>query len=481
LSIQIGLQKAPEFCYNRSVRLEFFAFFLVYLVLLLVLGFFFSRRMKNLEDFFLASRRLPAFLVFLTLGASWLGATSVLVSTDEAYSLGLSAFWVMGVPAVLTVFVFYFFLAKPIREMPALSLPEMVEKHYGRTVRHVASLLIVWYMIVLAASQMVAVGNFIKSFLGTTYFFGLILGTAIVLVYSISGGFFSVVVTDGFQFFLLIAGIFCLLGFLIGRTGLSDVSLVSSQLGKSQYFSFFSGFGKNGLVVLSFTLAWIISPIAWQRIQAAESVKKAKYGLLAAGGTFFLVFWCIIAIGVLSLPFFPSGHLEGPLLASMILSKTGSALGVLLFVAIIAAIMSTMDTAINTGTLSLVRDVYQQIFPFRRSNVITVSRMATVGVGLLAFLVATKLQVILKTLGLASEIMAEGLFIPGIAMLFLKKRRPAAGLLALVMGGGYSLFGFLCQTDILSIPWPAWPFSVPYGLGICFVGFAVGWMIDSLS
>jgi SSS family solute:Na+ symporter len=289
------------------------------------------------------------------------------------------------------------------------------------------------------------------------------------------------VVTDGIQFFLLITGLFCLGGFLLGRTDWADVSLVSSGLGKSMYFSFFAGFEKNGLMVLSFTLAWIISPIVWQRVQAAQTVKKAKAGLLAAGGTFFLAFGGIIGIGMLILPLFPSGQQEGNLLAALILNKTGLALGALLFVAIVAAIMSTMDTAINTGALSLVRDVYQQIFPSLRISIVTVSRVATVAVGLLAFLVATKLQVILKTLGLASEIMAVGLFIPGMAMLFFKKPRPAAGLLALIMGGGYSLLGFLCRMEILSISWPDWPYSVPYGLGICLIGFAVGWVIDSFS
>jgi len=49
------------------------------------------------------------------------------------------------------------------------------------------------------------------------------------------------------------------------------------------------------------------------------------------------------------------------------------------------------------------------------------------------------MQSILKTLGLASEIMAEGFFIPGVAMFFLHKKRPAAGFLSLFLGGGYAL------------------------------------------
>jgi SSS family solute:Na+ symporter len=91
-----------------------------------------------------------------------------------------------------------------------------------------------------------------------------------------------------------------------------------------------------------------------------------------------------------------------------------------------------------------------------------------------AFLVATNFQSILETLGLASEIMAEGLFVPGIAMIFLRKRLPLAGFLALLLGGGYSIIGFLCELNILPLSWPAWPHRVPYGTGLSLAGFVAG-------
>ncbi len=77
-----------------------------------------------------------------------------------------------------------------------------------------------------------------------------------------------------------------------------------------------------------------------------------------------------------------------------------------------------------------------------------------------------------------SEIMAEGFFIPGVAMIFLKKKLPLAGLLSLSLGGGFSLIGFLCEMKLLSLNWPAWPYSVPYGLSVCLAGFLTGYFIE---
>jgi SSS family solute:Na+ symporter len=457
------------------VKLEFFLILLAYFVLILLASFIFSKRMKSLEDFFLASRRLPAVLVFLSLAASWFGATSTLVSADEALETGVSSFWIMGAPAVLTVLILAFFLARPIRRLPIVSLPDLVELRYGRAVRHLASILIIWYMAVLAASQMVAIGHFLKSFLGTSYLSSLVLGTVVVLVYSVFGGFFSVTITDSLQFFLLAAGIIGLFFFLSDTSSLREIPLVASELGKNNYFNFFFSFKKNFLIFLSFTLAWTISPIAWQRIQAARTDRDARLGLFASSGTFFLLYAVVVFVGMLSLPVFFSQKLREPLFSELISSRTGIFLGGILFVAIVAAVMSTMDTAINTGALSLTRDVFQQIFSStREKRIVLVSRLSTLFVGGFAFLVATRFQSILKTLGLASEIMAEGLFIPGIAMIFLKKRFPMAGLLSLLLGGGYSLLRFLCEVKLLPLSWPSWPYSVPYGLALSLAGFVAG-------
>jgi len=435
--------------------------------------------MKNLEDFFLASRNLPAILVFFSISASWFGATSTIVSTDEAFKTGMSSFWIIGMPAILTVLILASFLARSIHRLPIVSLQDLVEMRYGQSVRHLASLLIIWYMIVLAASQMVALGNFLKIFLGTSYLLSLALGVAVVLLYSIFGGFFSVVVTDSLQFFLLTVGIVSLFFFLCASSPIAEIPALASQVGKSHYFNFLFDFKRNLLILLSFTLAWTISPIAWQRIQAARTAKNARQGFFASAIVLFILYGLVVTIGIFSLPLFFLKQTQNPLLSELISSEAGIVLGGILFVALVAAIMSTMDSAINTGALTLTRDLYQRIFARGgTAGIVAVSRMSTFFVGGMAFLVATKFQNILKTLGLASEIMAEGLFIPGIAMIFLKKKLPLAGLLSLLLGGGFSVVGFLCEVELLPFSWPSWPYSVPYGLSLSLLGFAVGYMVE---
>ncbi len=466
-------------CYNPSVRPELLIVLLVYIGVVLLVGVVFARRASSLEGFFLASRNLGGWLVFFSLTASWIGASSTLVTVDLAFETGISSFWVMGLPAILTAAGFAVLFCRPIRRLPFVTLPDLVELRYGRLVRHLTSLLIVWYMVLLAASQMVAIGNFLGALLRLPYFQALILGTSVVVAYSLVGGFFSVVLTDTLQFILLVGGILALAVFLAGRAPLKDVSAAAQQLGREGYWNFFQGWERNIWIVVSFVGAWTVSPIVWQRIQAARTPSHARRGLWGAALAFLVIYSVIVAVGMLALPLFSGGSRTGPLLSDLIAFRTGALLSTALFVAVTSAVMSTLDTAINTGALSLTRDVAQRILRIGRgAGVPALSRISTFLVAVLALGIASRLQSILEALGLASEILAEGFFVPGVAMLFMRRRAPTAGLLSLLLGGGFAVLAFLSAVGWIALSLPAWPHSVPYGLGLGLSGFLLGFAWD---
>jgi solute:Na+ symporter, SSS family len=463
------------------VRTEFLLLLAGYFVVLIVIGLKFSRRMSGTRDFFLASRSLSGWLVFVSLTASWFGATSILVTMDEAYRAGIRAVWLVGVPAVVTVLILAFFLAGPIRRLDAPTLPGLIEARYGKAVRHAASVLLLWSMIVLASSQMVALGQFLEPFLGLSYSGSLLLGTAVVLVYLLSGGLFSVVATDLLQCALLAVGIAGLAVHLFRLSSFAEVSVAARLAGKTGYFSFFKDGQRNMLIALSFVLAWTISPIAWQRIQAAGSIRKARRGLLAAAGALAILYGLVVLCGLLSLARFSGRILTHPLVSEIIASRAGILGGGILFVAVAAAILSTLDTALNTGGHTLTQDVYYEIFPRAKDNArlgVRAGRLATFLVALMAFGIATRLPSVLHTLGLASEVLAEGLFVPGVAMFVVKKKRPWSGSLSLALGGGFALAAFLSTLELLPMGLPAWPYSVPYGVGLSLIGYAAGCLID---
>lgn len=453
-------------------------FLLFYLLVVMALPLLFHKKLRTTEDFFLASRRLPTGLIYFSLTASWIGATSTLVATDEAYRQGLSSLWIMALPTIITVVILALCLTRRLRKLNFISLPDLIEARYGRLVRHLVSFLIIWYMTLLASSQLVAGGKFLAQVLGVNYLTALLIITLVVMIYATLGGLFSVALTDALQLFLIFGAIFYLAVFLYRLSLSQDLPLLQSP-DLTGNLNLFFNFRQNVLICLSFVLAWVISPITWQRIQAASTTRGAQQALWLSVPTFVLFFGLIIFIGLqlkaLTLPF-PN---SGPILSQIIKAWAQPSLRFLLFIGIIAAIMSTLDTAINTGALSLTQDVILQIVSPTSPAAVFFSRASTIIIGLLALAVASKLQTILQALGLASEIMAEGLFLPSLAMLFFKKKYPRAGLLALLLGGGFALVGFLAQIKLIPLAWLSWPQTLPVGLSLCALGFICGLILDT--
>ncbi|MCX7973466.1 MAG: sodium:solute symporter family protein [Candidatus Aminicenantes bacterium] len=458
----------------------YFALWFGYLAILLIFGLLLKKRVRNVDDFFFASRKLKASPMSFSLAASWIGATSILVVTDEACRQGLGSLWLVGIPAWLTVVLMAIALAKPMRRSSGFALQELLEARYGSAMRRLASLVIFWYLLMLAASQLVALGTFLKLFLQRDYYFSLIIGLLAVLIYTSLGGLISVVTNDLFQSFFLLTGLMILfLTLLIKINNLGGLAQLEASFWP--YLGLFSNIKKNSLMALSFTLAWLISPIAWQRVHAAQNLVTARKGLWLTSIIFAIIYPIISFLGILGRRFYEPENEGSPLLAWLIMNgPIANWLKGLLFIAIVAAILSTLDTAINSSCLFLSRE----IIGLSQRNFLTqplrFSRLTNLAVGFLAFLVATQFRNILQTIGLASEIMAEGLFIPVVAMFFLRGQAKLAGLLSLSLGTFFSLGSFLSGAGFIKVTWPTWPVSLPYGLALSLFGFGLGLLMAKL-
>ncbi len=123
-----------------------------------------------------------------------------------------------------------------------------------------------------------------------------------MVVYTSLGGLISVVRNDLFQGGFLLAGIIALFFWLLIKAGQTG-NLTQLEAASLPFFGLFSNFKTNGLAALSFTLAWLISPIAWQRVYAARDLAEARKGLLLTAAIFTLFYPLISFVGILGQPF----------------------------------------------------------------------------------------------------------------------------------------------------------------------------------
>jgi len=159
-----------------------------YIICMLVIGYWSSRRIKDLADFLVAGRRLPFYLAVATLFATWFGAGSCMGASGTTYSVGLRGVISDPFAAGLSLILAGFFYVGFLRRLELLTVTDIFGRYYGSGAEIFASILMVPVYIGWLGSQMVALGYILKVLTGMDATWGIVLGTFIVLIYTFAGG-----------------------------------------------------------------------------------------------------------------------------------------------------------------------------------------------------------------------------------------------------------------------------------------------------
>ena len=398
-----------------------------------------DKKSKNEYDFFFGGRNLPFWALSITFVASWWGAGSTLSTADLAFEEGLGAYFYYGVPVLISA-LFIILGSESIRKVGYLTQGEMMKERYSKKVSDFLSVMILIFMTFNAAAQMVGVGDFFGSYLGIPYEYAVILGTLIVFLYSLFGGFKAVVLTDIIQFVLLSISAVLVFFFAFKGVGFSFETIAQAAVskGKSGYMDMFSGLSKYGVYVFTFSCSWMIQANIWQRVSATKNVTDAKKMAIMSFFAFIPLYLIVVFAGMSGIVLYDSLP-EGGVVRAITTDYIPLVLGVMVFIGISAAIMSTMDSLINTGAMTMVMDLGFM----KNSNDIKKSRTATAIVSLVAFLIAIRFRSILKISWLASNIITTGIFVPLVLGFVWKRGNSKGALFSMICGFIYSTYNFL--------------------------------------
>ena len=416
-----------------------------------------EKKNKNVLDYFFAGRSLPFWALSITFIASWWGAGSALSTADLAYDDGLGAFWYYGVPVLLSTFLMIVG-AKAIRRVGFLTQGEMMEARYSKKTAQMLSVMILIFMIFSAASQMVGIGTFFGTYLGMDYEIAVVAGTAIVLVYSMFGGFRGVVLTDIIQFILLLFSAVAV--FLVAMKesgGFTEIQAAAALVGKTEYMSVTAGASKYMTYVITFGCAWMIQANVWQRISAAHTDKDARRMTVLSFFAYIPLYLIVVLTGMAGIVMFD--HLpEGGVVTTIVMDYMPPVLGAVVFVGISAAIMSTMDSLINTGAMTLSIDLASR--ERSEQEKLAFSRRATLIVTALALLISLGIRSILEVSWIASDVITTGVFVPLILGFFWKRGNSSGAMASMIFGLVYCSYNLLISFGV-SLPAFWTPQSAP--------------------
>ena len=447
-----------------ALKLASLAGLLLYFAALL-LAVLKEKKNHTVLDYFFAGRSLPFWALSITFMASWWGAGSALSTADLAYEDGLGAFWYYGVPVLLSTFLMILG-ARAIRRVGYLTQGQMMQARYSAGTAKVLSVLILLFMTITAASQMVGIGDFFGTYLGMRYEVAVIAGTGIVLLYSMFGGFRGVVLTDIIQFVLLLLSAVAVFGVAMFQAGgFAGIRAAAEAAGKPQFMSLTAGAAKYMAYVVTFGCSWVIQANVWQRISAARTDTDAHRMTVMSFFAYIPLYLIVVFTGMAGLALYDTLP-QGGVVTAVVLDYMGPITGAVVFIGISAAIMSTMDSLINTASMTLVMDLHRGNASEERR--LHLSRMATLAVTIAALAISLRIRSILEVAWIASDLITTGVFVPLVAGFFWRRGNSKGAVASMAVGFAYCGYNLLVSFGVpLPVFWaPQSALQVCLGAGL---------------
>ncbi len=350
------------------------AVLVVYGVVLLAIGVWGGRESKSVAGYYVADKKLPAWVIAFSTNATGESAWLLLGLTGMGYAVGIHALWVV-LGEVLGVTLGWVFVALPFKEYTdrydAITVPDYLEARFRDTghVFRVLSLVIIFSMVTAyTAAQLTATGKTFHAFLGTSYNLGVIIGAVVILYYTTVGGFKAVAYSDLVQGLLMFLGLLVLPIVAIAAAG--GWPSVVSQL-RAEDATLLAPMGRFGLTIpgiisaLGFVgigFAFLGAPQLLTRWISARGRRDIINGSLIAVVCIIVFDLGAVFAGIAGRALFP-GLLDQEMILPMMSMELFPAIftGVFLVI-VLAASMSTVDSLLILASSAVVRDVIQKIF-----------------------------------------------------------------------------------------------------------------------
>ncbi len=444
--------------------------FAVYTLLIVGVGLYSARYAKRSdEDYFLAGRSLGPWVAALSASASSESGWVTLGLVGWAFVSGVSAYWI--IPGCLVGYLFnWFVIAGRLRtkaaDVGALTLPDLFAFHFKERLpilRIMSVIVILVAMMLYVAAQFNAAGQaFEASFDRVDYKVGVLIGAAIVLVYTVLGGFRAACWTDFVQALVMVGTLVLFpIYLLFNQGGFEQISATMATVGDGAYMEFSpqqTGLALAGFLLgsgaLGINLGFPGQPHVLVRFMALRDSRAARIGGIIAAVWATCVYWGAVTVGLMVRAMTEANkgdadHWSAPLSAQLAdetaesVGETGLVLaanpqmipGVLsgmVLAAVLAAICSTADSQLVVAASAVANDIYARLFDQSKKLAhLMVNRLVILGLGLVAILLVIdqKIQVFKFVLDYGWAILGAS-FGPQLILLLLWRRATYAGCVA---------------------------------------------------
>ncbi|QIT56971.1 sodium/proline symporter PutP [Aquisalimonas sp. 2447] len=374
--------------------------FAAYLVLMLALGYYAYRITNDLSDYVLGGRSLGPGVTALSAGASDMSGWLLLGLPGAVYASGLGELWI-GVGLVAGAFLNWLFVAGRLRRFTevakdSLTIPDFLENRFHdktRMLRVISAIVILIFFTLYISAGLVGGGLLFQSTFGMEYSTALIVGAVVIISYTFLGGFLAVSWTDFFQGILMFLTLLVVPMFvvvLVGGWGQAEREIVSID---PSYSTVLEGMTFLGMIsLLAWGLGYFGQPHILARFMAIRSVEEMPRAMTIGMGWMILALIGAVATGYMGIAFFADAPIEESetILIELIRALFNPWVAGILMAAILAAIMSTIDSQLLVSASALTNDFYKGFFRPSATDqeMVWVGRGAVIVVSIVALLLA---------------------------------------------------------------------------------------------
>ncbi|MCX6148896.1 MAG: sodium:solute symporter family protein [Ignavibacteriales bacterium] len=335
-----------------------FAVILLFFAAVVAIGFFAGRKKStSAEDYLLSGRKVGLFLFVLTNVATWYGG--ILGVGEFTYRYGLLSWFTQGLPYYIFAIIFALFFAKKIREASLITIPDKLEKVYGKKVALIGSILL--FVLVSPAPYLLMVGNLLSLIFNIDLLPSLIISFILSAAYLYTGGLRADIFTDAFEFFVMFAG-FILIA-VIAFLNMGDFNFLQNNL-PVNHLKLTGGTSFTYVIVWFLIALWTFTdPGFHQRCYAAKDGNVAVKGIIIS-----VLFWALFdflttTTGLYARAAIP--NLTQPVLAFPLLAEKllGSGLKGVFYAAMFATILSTLNSFLFLSATTFSNDF---LFRFKK-------------------------------------------------------------------------------------------------------------------
>ena len=425
-------------------------FIVLYLLVSVAIGLYAARRVQNTADYAVAGRSLPLAIVIATTFATWFGSETVLGVSARFVDGNLGSVVEDPFGASMCLILVGLFFAYKLYQRNLITLGDYYRQRYGRTVEVLCSLVVILSYLGWVAAQVTALGLVFHLLAPELISVpaGMFIGTAVVLVYTLFGGMWSVALTDFIQMIVIVVGLLAIAWFAAGLAGgAGQVVDYAATNGKFQFFP--EGGGSEWVFFFASAITMMLGSIpqqdVFQRVMSAKDAKTAVRGPII-GGTLYLLFamvpMFIVTAAVMVMGDAGTALLKDDpqkVLPTLVMERMPVILQVAFFGALLSAIMSTASATLLAPSTTFVENILRNLKP-GMSDAATLRAMR-ISVVVFTALVLTYSIVMQGTsiydlVSGAYQVPLVGAFVPLVFGLYWRRATTQGALAAIVLGLG---------------------------------------------